>query len=246
MKKLAMFAIAVAALMSVSTGAQAATYTGAANDWAPFADKSHPKQGVVVELVSAALKTQGSELKFTTMPWNRAVDKVKKGEIDLIPTMWYNEERTKDFAYSDYILKNQIKMIKKKGDAFEYAGLSSLKGKTVGIIRGYTYPKDFMSDKSFTREPAKDLEANYKKVVAGRIDLTLEDELVAKAMLFKEDPKFMDKIDFVTNPVSTNELFLTCGKVNPKCTTIIETFNKGLAEIKANGTYKKIMASYGM
>ncbi|MBF0468343.1 MAG: transporter substrate-binding domain-containing protein, partial [Desulfamplus sp.] len=85
-----------------------------------------------------------------------------------------------------------------------------------------------------------------KKLVAKRIDLTLEDEIVASALISKADPSLMSKIKFTQNSITSNNLYVSSGIANPRHKEIIEAFNKGLAEIKANGEFNKIFESYGV
>ncbi len=233
-------------LFSSTAHAQSKTITAAADPWPPFITPDSPSQGLSMEVVTAAFKTQGYDVKLEIVPWNRAENGVKEGSYDILPNTWKNEKRLSYLTYSAPYASNQIKFIKRKGDAFEYTGLSSLAGKIVGTVSGYGYSSDFTSDTGFEREPTGDLITNIKKLVRGRIDLTLSDEIVAKAVIAQEDSSLLDKIAFTKEAMSSNDLFVTCGLANPRHQEIIEAFNKGLAAIKADGTFKKIMAKYGI
>jgi len=116
----------------------------------------------------------------------------------------------------------------------------------VGIIKDYGYGDDFMNNPDFKRDPVPDFVTNVKKLVAERIDLTLEDEIVGKSALAAADPALLDQIEFTQNALSENWLHVTSGLKNPRCQEIIDAFNKGLAEIKANGTFDEIFARYGL
>jgi polar amino acid transport system substrate-binding protein len=145
--------------------------------------------------------------------------------------------------FSEPYLNNSIKFIKKKGSTFDYSGLESLTGKSVGIVRECGYGDDFLSAKNFKRPEAKNLISNIRKLIAGRIDLTLEDEIVAKTIIAKEQPDLLDKIEFSNTDYSTNALYVTSGLANAKHKELIEAFNKGLAEIKKNGAYDTILSA---
>jgi len=77
-------------------------------------------------------------------------------------------------------MRSEIKFIKRRGDPFEYHGLGSLTGKTVGIVKGYGYGDEFLNATNFTRPEVAHTLQNIKKLALGRIDLTLEDEVVAR------------------------------------------------------------------
>lgn len=139
-----------------------------------------------------------------------------------------------------------VRFIKRKGDPFEFNGLESLNGKRVGTVLGYGCDDTFFQSTSFARENGKDLSTNIKKLLRNRIDLTLEDEIVARSALSAEDPRLLDQIEFVKTPLSVNPLYVTAGLQNPRAQEIIAAFNRGLEIIKANGTYDRIFKKYGM
>jgi polar amino acid transport system substrate-binding protein len=231
----------LAILGSVSIQAEKITAVG--DPWPPFLDPNQENKGIVVEIATAAYATQGYEIEMSFVPWARAVDGVKNASFDLLLGTWLTAERTEFLMYSDPYLNNSIKFIKQKGSSFEYSGLESLTGKSVGIVREYGYGDAFSNAKNFKKAEAKDFISNIRKLIAGRIDLTLEDEIVAKAIIAKEAPELLNQIEFSTTDYSTNPLHVTSGLANAKHKTLIEAFNKGLVVIKANGEYDKILNS---
>lgn len=226
-----------------SSSIYAEKITAAADPWPPFSDPSLKNNGIISEIATAAYATQGYEVEVVFVPWARAVAGVKNASFDLLLGAWRTSEREAFMMYSNPYLNNSIKFIKKKGNDFTYAGLNSLSGKSVGVIRGYGYGDDFLSAKNFKRPEAKDFIGNVRKLIAGRIDLTLEDEIVAKAIIAKEQPDLLNKIEFSKTDYSTNALHITSGLANAKHKQLIEAFNKGLAEIKKNGEYDRILNS---
>jgi polar amino acid transport system substrate-binding protein len=228
-------------LSSISIQAEKITAVG--DPWPPFLDPNQASNGIIYEIASAAYATQGYELEMNFAPWARAVAGVKNASYDLLLGTWLTEERTKFLMFSDPYLNNSLKFIKKKGSSFDYSGLESLNGKSIGVVRGYGYGDEFLNANNFKRPEAKNFIGNIRKLTAGRIDLTLEDEIVAKAIIAKEQPDLLDKIEFSTTDYSTNALHVTSGLANAKHKEFIEAFNKGLAEIKKNGVYDKILNS---
>ncbi|EKO3659247.1 transporter substrate-binding domain-containing protein [Vibrio metschnikovii] len=222
----------------------AKTLTAAQDPWPPFVTSEAP-HGLSIELVSAALETQGYQLEFQIMPWARALAEVQAGNIDLLPATWFTEQRTSVLAYSDHYLYNQIKFITLPTNAFEYSGLDSLAGKRVGTVRGYGYGDDFLNSTLFNRSEANDLISNLRRLEAGRIDVTLEDELVARSLM-SDNGLDANNYRFTTSGLSANSLHVTSGLANPNALEYIEAFNRGLEQIKANGTFDKILLKYGI
>ena len=220
--------------------------TAASDPWPPFTNPDTPEQGLSLELARSALETQGYTIAMNFVPWARAENGVREGTYDILTNMWMTESRKQDFLFSEPYAENKIKFIKRKEEPFEYTGFESLKGLTVGVVRGYGYGDDFWNAAEFQREEANDLVTNVKKLVAGRIDLTLEDEIVARYILSQKAPELLEQIEFTEGSLSSNKLYVTSGFKNPKHQELVEAFNKGLEEIKANGTYHAIFAKYGI
>ena len=173
------------------------------------------------------------------------MNEVKNANIDMLISAWKTDERTKFLRYSEPYASNEIKFITRAGDNFEYNGLDSLTGKSVGVSRGYGYGDDFNAAKNFKRPVANDLIANLRKVSSKRIDMTLEDEIVAKATMTSNGLD-VSQYRFTKNALSTNQVYVVSGLSNSRSKALIDAFNKGLAQIKADGTFDKIMEKYGV
>lgn len=235
-------------LMSVASVcvAEEKIITAAADPYPPFVDQTDPQEGLSLAIIRAAYKTQGYTVKMEFVPWARAKSHTIDGKNDILPDVWSNEENRKTMVFSEPYAVNTIKFIKNVDDPFDYTGIESLKGKKIGTIKGYGYSDDFKEPKGFVREDVSDLITNIKKLLAKRIDLTLEDEIVAKVQIAKTDPSLLSRITFVEKAFDSKNLYVASGLANPRHQEIIDAFNKGLAEIKANGEFTKIMESYGI
>lgn len=235
-----------ACLVLLVTASQAMTITAAGDPYPPYGDPKNPDGGLGMEIIRAAYKTQGHEVSMEYVPWARAETGVKNGTYDIVPFTWRTDARAKVLMFSTAFAVGNVRFIKRKGDPFEFHGLDSLKGKQVGTVLGYGYGDAFIQSTAFVRENGKDLMTNIKKLLRNRVDLTLEDEIVARAAIGTEDPQALEQIEFVKTPLAVNPLYVTAGLQNPRAQEIIGAFNKGLEIIKANGTYDRIFRKYGM
>lgn len=222
------------------------TIVAAANPYPPYADPTYPRQGICLQIVRAAYASQGYEVDMHFVPWVRAISGVKNGEYEILLNAWWTQERATFLLYSEPYMKNEIKFIKRKGDPFEYHGLASLTGKTVGIVKGYGYGDEFLRATNFDRPEVSQILQNVKKLVLGRIDLTLEDETVVHWIIQHNDPSLMPQIEFTHNGLSSQQMHVTSSLKNPRRQAIIDAFNKGLETIKANGAYDDILRENGL
>lgn len=244
MKRLFVSALALFLILPGVSHAEKITATG--DPWPPFVGPDLPGQGIALKVVRAAFKTQGYEVEMKFLPWGRAISLVRLGKYDVLIASWRTEERSKFLNYSDSYLKNEIKFIKRIDDDFQFNGLESLSGKTVGTLIKYGYGDDFLNANNFSRRATRKFLQNLILLYKKRIDLTLEDEIVAREIIFREAPELKDKLAFTKNALSSNTLHVTSGLKNPKNEAIISAFNKGLAAIKQDGTYDSIFREHGL
>lgn len=218
----------------------------AADPWPPFVDPGHPSGGLSMEIIREAFKTQGYEVKLTIVPWARAEAGVSDGVYDILPDVWHTQARSETLLFSKPYATNVIRFIKLKGDPFEFSGIENLRGKRIGAVRGYGYSDAFNASRVFERQDVVDVLTNVRKLLAGRIDLTLDDEIVARSVIGKNDRRWLEQIEFTKGSLSSNPLHIAAGLKNPRHKEIIDAFDKGFEIIKDNGTFDRILGRHGL
>ncbi|MDA9004157.1 transporter substrate-binding domain-containing protein, partial [bacterium] len=219
------------------------TFSVAVLDWTPFSDMNRADKGISIAILDKVMKTQGHELKLTPMPWARSLVMLEKQKVDILPAVWFTEERTKTMSYSDSYAANRLIFITKNNSEFKYNDTSDLSSRSIGVIRGYAYKDGFLQQPGVRFSEADTLMNNVKKVQSGRIDMTISDEVVAKTLIPKP---MMKTLKFTEKALDEQPLYLTCSIKNPKCSTIISAFNTGLEKMKADGSYNALIAELGL
>lgn len=233
-------------LISPLSIAQKVTLTAVGDPWPVLLNPEIKQQGLLVQIVREALQTQGYELEMNFVPWSRAMVLIQKKRADLLIGAWYTEERNKYLLYSDVIFSSSIRLIKNSESDFEFEGIPSLKGKRVGTILSYQYGDEFLRHVGIERITSDNLLNNIHNLLAGRIDLTLDDHYVVRYMLDKHIKDWKNRISLVKKPFSKKDLYLAANRSNPMFKTIIEAFNSGLEQLKEEGRYESIISSYDL
>lgn len=216
------------------------TVLAAADAWPPYVDFNQGQGGYCIEIVAAAFKDQGYRLVVKEVPWARAVEGVKSGQYDILPNFWHTPQREAHFIYSQAYGANTIKFVVKIGDGFQYSGLASLQGKKIGVINGARYGQGFEEATHFTTSAVTHMSQNIGKLIKGRIDLTLEDELGLITSLKRDNPAMLNHIRIVDKPFSSNPLYVATGRSHKRGQALIKTFNTGLKNIRKSGQLKAI------
>ncbi|MGF1756276.1 transporter substrate-binding domain-containing protein, partial [Vibrio makurazakiensis] len=222
---------------------KAQTVTVVQSAWPPFIYDTTPPSGVIVDIVRSAFRNQGYEMKLNVKPWSRAMKEVMTSRTDLLLAVWYTEKRAERLLFSDSYLDSKQVIISLKGHEFEYLGLSSLKGKTIGTIRDYAYDEAFLASKDFARLESDSLTQSIRRMEALRVDAIISNERFAK-YTFSGMAILQDEYVILSPSVSISPLYIAAGLSNPRAQEMIQAFNLGLVAIKDNGEYEAIIRRY--
>ena len=211
------------------------------NPWPPYLSPDLEGQGLSGQIVREALRRQGHELEIRFLPWARALRMVKNGGADLLVAAWWTQERSEYLRFSEPYVQNNLKFIKRKNDDFEFEGLQSLSGKRLGLVRSYGYGDQLTNAKNYHKVENLDLLANIRMLLAGRIDLTLEDELVARYIMSEDNPALLKTVAFTKSALSSKPLYVASGLSHPKNIEYVAAFNRGLKSMREDGTLDRYL-----
>jgi polar amino acid transport system substrate-binding protein len=243
MRRLIAFAVALAISCSATFAAERKLDI-AATEWPPFYGKDLENQGFMTEIILEALKRVGYDASIKFLPWKRALEGTKLGKHDGLYSVYYRKEREEWFVYSDPLPANEWGFYKRNDAEISFESFEDLRPYTIGVVRGYVAPPGF-DEAELKTDLAKDDEQNLRKLQKGRVDLVLTDRIVGKYIINTKIPEATSELDWLDPPVSTEIQYLVFSKKSPDYETILSEFNKGLAEIQADGTLKAIMAKHG-
>lgn len=218
--------------------------TIAADPWPPYIDFTKDSGGFCIEVIQAALASKNYKFDIKNVPWARAMRGVKFGHYDILPNAWFTKERETDYLFSNPYAFNELKLVIKKGEYFNFNGLKSLDRLTLGVINGASYGSEFDQSTSFNKVITSNMLINIEMLINDRIDMTLEDELGLIKFIGERKPNLLNQIEFVEPSFSKKALHIAISRDNPLAKQIIQDFNSGLKKIKNNGTYDSILRKY--
>lgn len=238
--------VVLVALLLACTNTVAETLRIAADVWPPFADARLPGNGLATELVATALKRAGHRNEYVQAPWARVLRGVQLGEYDLVVNAWYSDERNVFGHFSRPYLTNRILFLKRKGAPVEVRSPADLERYSIAAVRGYSYLPGFDADVSLDKVMVKDFQMGARMLAAGRVDLTLEDELVARYYLNGELKGIRERLEFLPRPLSENGLHILVRRSHPRHEALVEDFDQAMDAMREDGTYAAIFARHGL
>jgi polar amino acid transport system substrate-binding protein len=217
-----------------------------ADAWPPFTDASLLNNGLATDLVSTALQRAGYTTDYHQVPWARALLGVEEGRYDVLINAWFSDERTQIGQFSAEYLLNRVRFIKRSRSSVEFRDLSQLYERPIAVVRGYTYDAEFDNDKLLEKVPVSNFAMALHMVAAGRVDLAVEDEFVARYYLAAEPKSVREKLEFLPKSLSENRLHILVSLKSARHDEIVARFDREIAAMRADGSYDAIFKRHGL
>ncbi|CCO25071.1 substrate-binding periplasmic protein [Maridesulfovibrio hydrothermalis] len=196
-------------------------------------------KGLQYELAALVFKKMKIPFEIKFLPWKRALMLAESSQADGVFGLRQTRDRKRWLLYPEEPLMNVRTVIFHRADnPFEYNGINSLKGKTVGITKGYTYGKTFDNSTLFIKEEVASLRLNFLKLIAGRVDVVAGYKAVGVYTLQKMN--LADKIVFSHTPVQEIPMYVGFSKF-PASEKISKEFSRTLKEIRNSPECLKLM-----
>ncbi|MCH7371530.1 MULTISPECIES: transporter substrate-binding domain-containing protein [Aeromonas] len=242
MKK-SLLLIAAMGLLSTSVLAKEIKFATEAT-YAPFEylDDKNEFQGFDIDLARAICAQAKLECSFHNQAFDSLIPSLKFRRYDAaIAAMDVTPERAAQVDFSDIYYENSAVFVAKKGS---FKGPEEMVDKTVGVQNGsshQSYLVDNWISKGLLTVPYASYQSAFLDMMNGRTDGVFADTAVAADWL-----KQHKDYGVIGAPVTDAKYFgtgfgIAVAKDNQE---LLGQLNKGLAEIKANGTYQKIYDKY--
>jgi len=213
------------------------------SEYQPYSGVTGPAMGC--ELIGTALAREGVTVKWTILPQDRQKILVAAGTnvaMAQSPLVIGQDEKP-NFILNEnpYFYLSVVAFFPKAKypSGLGLKSVSDLKGKVVGAVRG-TASVGVLQKAGATVDVADDKDQLMKKLAAGRDDIAVIADLTGLYSL-----QALNKVsDYGYEPLYASPLDLIFSKANPGSDDLKKKYNSGLAKIKADGTFMKILAKY--
>ncbi|MBP9680550.1 MAG: transporter substrate-binding domain-containing protein [Bacteriovorax sp.] len=220
-----------------------------ADNWCPYnCDPADKNPGYMVEVAKHVFEKAGHKIEYKTVSWNRALQDAENGDVaGVIGASIF--DLSNGHRSTEIIGQNNECFFVKAGSDFVYKTVDQLKGKKIGTVGGYTYTdvvNEYMKKNSQSFDPVqgdKAVTTNMKKLLAGRVDVVIENEHVFKYTAAKEksDAEFKNA---GCNP--PDALYIAFSFKNPKSKEYAKILNDGMIALRKSGELKTILDKYGI
>jgi polar amino acid transport system substrate-binding protein len=211
--------------------------------YAPFESQNEKGEivGLTIDVVTAAAKKAGIEVKFVNTPWEGIFNSLQQGDRDMLASsITITDERKQTMDFTDpYFDAYQLIAVKANSKVAKFDDLKKLK---VGVQTGTTGDEVVTKQQGKNSTNIKRFESTplaLKELEAGGVDAVVADNgVVINYVANNAGAKFKTVADKAFAP---EQYGFAVKKGNAELLTML---NKGLADIKADGTYDKIYTQY--
>lgn len=207
-----------------------------------YTDESGNFVGIDVDIVAAIAEDQGFKYELKSLGWDAAIAACQAGQADgMIAGASITDERKESgWMFSDgYYTATQCMAVAENSDI---KGFEDLKDKQVAVktgTQGASYAESLKDEYGFTLNYFEDSPTMYQAVAGGQAVACFEDTPIMAASI--KDGGLGLRIVEGTENEGADYGFAV---FNSDEQELLDMFNAGLANIKANGKYDEIIAKY--
>ncbi|MBM7060564.1 transporter substrate-binding domain-containing protein [Pseudomonas sp. UL073] len=226
-------------ILSLLSTAHAAALRLATLEYPPYCSQALPGGGSIVELVTRAFATQGHPVQIDFMPWARVRAELHTGRYQGALPLWPREINEERLTASRPLFYSELGFFSRSGQPVSFTTLDNLKGRRVGLVRGYGYPPSLFKH-GFIGEEAVDDLTNLRKLAGRRFDLVLLERVVG-AYLTARHTELRGRVAWQEPALERIPLlvgFLPPKNGEPDWAAI---FEQGLRALHASGDYMRIL-----
>lgn len=207
-----------------------------------YTDESGAFVGIDVDIVAAIAEDQGFNYELKSLGWDASIAACQAGQADgMIAGASITDERKESgWMFSDgYYTATQCMAVAENSDI---KGFEDLKDKQVAVktgTQGAAYAESLKDEYGFTLNYFEDSPTMYQAVAGGQAVACFEDTPIMAASI-KDGGLGLKIVEGSENDGADYGFAI----FNSDEQELLDMFNAGLANIKANGKYDEIIAKY--
>jgi len=157
--------------------------------------------GIDMEMAKKILKKNGITYKIIIVPWSRALRMLEDGEADMTTTISPTDDRSEFLNFSQpYRTSEEMSFFVLNDSDIEINSLYDLRRSTLGLTRGFVYPKIIVENNNIQKKYLGGVEEGFKLLKEKRIRIFLVNTVVGEKMIAKfKLGKFIKKLNYKIN-----------------------------------------------
>jgi len=217
-------------------------------DYPPFTDSAMPEGGLAIPLIKAVFNNQKYAVSIAWKPWKRGYLEAKSGRYAGTFPYRSTEERKEDFLFSDPVFHLKEVIISRKPENFHPEDYQELAHKILCLPIGYApgnAMQALMDNAKIDVFRPKNMEGCFRAISRFQ-NLIIKTHKYLAYHQIKEKELNPADFDITFMRDSSYTLHFIVSRQHPNSQALIESFNKGLVNIKKSGEFQKISRRFGV
>ena len=228
-----------------------------ADDYAPFTDRASLNEGLVTEIVNAAMGQAAGQDGYRihwVNDWSAHLDPLLSNAMLDMGFPWLQPDckqnpdnfRCTNFYFSDPMFEMLVLLFVDVQRPLRFREDADIIGKTLCRPKGYyTHDLDkdgrnWLADGKITLEQPVSVADCFEMLMAAQVDAVALNEFTGRKAM--KDLALQNRVDIVqSRPLSIEGLHVVVHKSHPDAEALLSTINSGLGEIKNNSVYQDII-----
>jgi len=227
------------------------------SDFAPFTDKGLPKGGLLAEVVDEAMKAANPDEGYAihwVNDWSAHHEPLLSNALLDIGFPWFKPDcqadpstyRCANLNFSDSMFEVLMLLFVDSQRPMAFTSDADMQGKTLCRPAGYsTYIFD-QQDRNWLKDGVIKLEVPnspgdcFRLLTEGKVDGVVLNEFLGRKKI--KELGLQDRVQVAAGqPISVDGNHMVVHKSHPQGNELLAVFEEGLAKIKENGTYQRII-----
>ena len=199
--------------------------------------KNGKPAGLVVDLAEALAKRLHNPVEIRLMDWAQAQRLVLEDQADALLQINSNTERLKIYDFSEPLLTSEFTIFT-SSERVDIATLDDLRGLKVGVEKNGLPINLLRKNPQIIVEIIPDFVQGFRMLNMGAVDAVVADRWVGSFVLAANN---INGVKLIKEPIIRSSSAIAVKKDN---TLLLKEINSGLADIRRDGTYDRIIKSW--
>lgn len=215
-----------------------------ADEWPPFSGADLPNGGISLDVISTVLRRAGYEVETAVLPWARIMDGSRRGEYDVVGSLFYDPDIATYMTYSAPFYQTEVRFAQRAGADTKIEGLESLKPYSIAVGDGFLYEENFDRATDLNKVIVTTALQGLQMVAYDRADLTLDSLEVLNYAVKVDDPKIADLVEFLPFVLAKHDIHMAISNQLPNKDVVLADFNRVLATMRDDGSLAVLLEKH--
>ncbi len=215
------------------------------SEFPPFNASSLPEGGPLARVVAQSFARAGLKTELRFLPWARVVKEAEAGEC-LIAGLWRNESRDQIYAYARPFFQMELGYFGLRSAERPGESVNESVASRICVQRG-AYLPPALTPIQGQLQLHTDMPGCMRMLEKGRVDIAFGARGAGQHYLESQAGRdLLNEVEWKGPPLEVKEHLLAVRNTHPQRDLLLQSFNRGLSQLQADGSYQRLLRAGGL